>query len=129
VSRAVVDVGEPDDVERAVTAHDVVVYCAVVREHRRLAFRVNAQGTYNAIRAAVLAGHDRFVNTGPVRSVVGGFDGGYQLAAGGASELSGKSPPWSGTGLYQVGHCLSLLLCSCWRAHVLTLRVVLKLGR
>lgn len=104
VSRAIVDVGEADQVDRAVTGCDVVVYCAVVREHRRLAFRVNTQGTYNAIRAAVAAGHDRFVNSGPVRCIVGGFDGGYQLAAGGASELSGKSPPWSGTGLYQVSH-------------------------
>ena len=104
VSRAVVDVGEADEVERAASGSDVVVYCAVVREHRRLAFRVNTQGTYNAIRAAVAAGHDRFVNSGPVRCIVGGFDGGYQLAAGGASELSGKSPPWSGTGLYQVSH-------------------------
>ena len=99
-----VDVGEADEVERAASGSDVVVYCAVVREHRRLAFRVNTQGTYNAIRAAVAAGHDRFVNSGPVRCIVGGFDGGYQLAAGGASELSGKSPPWSGTGLYQVSH-------------------------
>ena len=53
-------------------------------------------------RAAVSAGHDRFINSGPVRSIVGGFDGGYQLAAGGAAELSGKSPPWCGVGLYQV---------------------------
>jgi nucleoside-diphosphate-sugar epimerase len=35
---------------------EVVVMCAVVREHREFAFRVNTQGTYNAIRAAVANG-------------------------------------------------------------------------
>ena len=46
VTRAAVDVAEASDVERAVVGSDVVIYCAVVREDRRLAFRVNTQGTY-----------------------------------------------------------------------------------
>ena len=35
------------------------------------AFDVNARGCYNAIRAAVDAGHGRFVNTSPMASLAG----------------------------------------------------------
>ena len=59
------DVASDADVSPAVAASGVVVFCAVVREHRELAFHVNVRGTFNAIRAAVAAGHDRFINSGP----------------------------------------------------------------
>ena len=50
---------------------DAIVNCAVMRPDRRLAFGVNVLGTYNAISAAVAAGHRRFINTGPHFSIVG----------------------------------------------------------
>jgi hypothetical protein len=53
VSTQRVDASDAAEVESAVAQADVVVMCAVVREHRELAFRVNTQGTFNAIRAAV----------------------------------------------------------------------------
>ena len=45
-------------------------------ENRQLAFDVNVRGCYNAIRAAVAAGHTRFVNSGPLASLVGHRVGG-----------------------------------------------------
>ena len=65
-----VDVASDADVSPAVSASGVVVFCAVVREHRELAFHVNVRGTFNAIRAAVAAGHDRFINSGPGETTV-----------------------------------------------------------
>ena len=65
-----VDVASDADVSHAVAASGVVVFCAVVREHRELAFHVNVRGTFNAIRAAVAAGHDRFINSGPGETTV-----------------------------------------------------------
>ena len=92
------DVASEAEVSPAVSASGVVVFCAVVREHRELAFHVNVRGTFNAIRAAVAAGHDRFVNSGPVDAVVGhGMAWGYQGAAGGMAEPSGATPPCAQT--------------------------------
>lgn len=43
-----VDASKAAEVEDAVAQSEVVVMCAVVREDRELAFRVNTQGTFNA---------------------------------------------------------------------------------
>ena len=86
--------------------------CAVVREHRELGFRVNTQGTFNAVRAAVANGHDRFVNSGPVDAVVGrGMTQGYLGAAAGMNEPSGSTPPWPGVGLYSITKGLGAEIC------------------
>eukprot|EP01051_Picozoa_sp_SAG22_P007092 SAG22_NODE_487_length_9870_cov_13.118821_16_plen_205_part_00 len=71
VDTAEVDVSDRAAVERVVATSSVVVFCAVVREHRQLGFDVNTRGTLNAIRAAVANGHDRFINSGPVDAIVG----------------------------------------------------------
>ncbi len=107
-----VDASDANEVELAVAQADVVIMCAVVREHRELAFRVNTQGTFNAIRAAVANGHDRFVNSGPVDAVVGrGMTQGYMGAATGIVEPSGSTPPWPGVGLYSITKGLGAEIC------------------
>ena len=64
------DVRDKAAVHAAAAADDIeaIVNCSVLRHHPRLSFEVNVQGTYNAVSAAVSAGHSRFVNTGPVPS-------------------------------------------------------------
>ena len=107
-----VDVSNAREVDTAVAQADVVIMCAVVREHRELGFRVNTQGTFNAIRAAVANGHDRFINSGPVDAVVGrGMTQGYFGAAAGMNEPSGSTPPWPGVGLYSITKGLGAEIC------------------
>ena len=66
-----VDIADAQAVSDATAGTDCTVVCAVVREHRQKAFDVNTRGCYNAIRAAVDAGHARFVNTSPMASLAG----------------------------------------------------------
>jgi nucleoside-diphosphate-sugar epimerase len=66
-----VDIADAQAVSDATVGTDCTVVCAVVREHPQKAFDVNTRGCYNAIRAAVKAGHARFVNTSPMASLVG----------------------------------------------------------
>jgi nucleoside-diphosphate-sugar epimerase len=66
-----VNIADAEGVLAASADVDATVVCAVVREHRERAFDVNVRGCYNAILAAVRAGHRRFVNTGPMACLVG----------------------------------------------------------
>eukprot|EP01048_Picozoa_sp_COSAG05_P014409 COSAG05_NODE_1631_length_4371_cov_4202.131554_4_plen_57_part_00 len=43
---------------------DLTMVLSVVRTHPVNGFRVNAQGVYNACKAAVKHGHTRLINTG-----------------------------------------------------------------
>jgi nucleoside-diphosphate-sugar epimerase len=112
-----VDIGDNEAVQTAVAQSDVVVNCAVVRERRGLAFRVNVLGTYYAIRAAVAAGHRRFINTGPSGTVVGPS---YRAFTG----INEQVPPWPGTGLYYItkglGHAITRVFSQNYALHVLT---------
>ena len=54
-----VDIADIDQVRRAAEGTDIIVNCSVLRPDRKLAFDVNTTGTYNAIHAALEAGHDR----------------------------------------------------------------------
>ena len=60
-----VDAGDYRQVRAAAEGTDAIVNCSVSRRDRRGAFDVNTRGTWNGLRAAVEAGHRRFVNTGP----------------------------------------------------------------
>ena len=60
-----VDISEYSEVAAATRGTDVTIVLSVVRTHPVLSFKVNAQGVYNAVKAAVAAGHERLVNTGP----------------------------------------------------------------
>ena len=112
-----VDIGENEAVRTAVAQNDVVVNCAVVRERRGLAFRVNVCGTYFAVRAAAAAGHRRFINTGPSGTVVGPS---YRAFTG----INEQVPPWPGTGLYYItkglGHEITRVFAQNTSLHVLT---------
>ena len=65
------NISDAAEVAAAAEGRDVIVNCAVIRDHRELAFRVNTQGTFNAVSSAVAAGHERFVNTGTEALVAG----------------------------------------------------------
>ena len=67
----IVDASDSEAVRASVEGSDIVINLAVVRPDRQAAFDVSTKGTYSAIRAAVDAGHDRFVNTGPHFTHVG----------------------------------------------------------
>ena len=66
-----VDAGDYRQVRAAAEGTDAIVNCPVSRRDRRAAFDVNTRGTWNALRAAVEAGHRRFVNTGPRFTLAG----------------------------------------------------------
>ena len=50
---------------------DTIINLSVLRPHRRVAFDVNARGTYNACAAAVHHGIRRVINTGPHFTITG----------------------------------------------------------
>ena len=103
-SRAL-DVADFDQVMAAAEGRDAIVNCAVLRSHRKTAFEVNTIGTYNAVRAAVEHGMDRFINTGPHFTVSGSI---YHRFDYGLSE---ELPAHSGTGLYAMSKSAGQEIC------------------
>eukprot|EP01052_Picozoa_sp_SAG31_P044571 SAG31_NODE_7825_length_1588_cov_2.447280_1_plen_87_part_10 len=57
-----VDISKYSEVAAATEGTDITIVLSVVRTHPVMSFRVNGQGVYNAIKAAVEAGHERFIN-------------------------------------------------------------------
>jgi nucleoside-diphosphate-sugar epimerase len=113
-----VDVADLDQVRRAAEGTDAIVNCSVLRPDRKLAFDVNTTGTYNAIRAAVENGHERFVNTGPHFTQVGPSYEYYDF------DIPEEVPLHSGTNLYAHSKSLGQEICRVFAAnypvHVLT---------
>jgi len=66
-----VDICNYDEVAAASSDTDVMMVLSVVRTHPKLSFDVNAQGVFNACKAAVANGHTRLINTGPWTVVAG----------------------------------------------------------
>ena len=100
-----VDVSDLDQVMAAAEGTDAIVNCSVLRSHRRVAFDVNTLGTYNAVRAAVELGMERFINTGPHFTVTGNV---YNRFDYGITE---EVPPHSGTGLYALTKSAGQEIC------------------
>jgi len=119
---AQVDVGDLEQVRRAAEGTDVIVNCSVQRQDRVGAFNVNTLGTYNAMRAAVELGHERFVNTGPHYTVVGPRYTRYDF------DLPESVPLHSGTQLYALTKSAGQEICRLFTVHhpiqVLTLLYV-----
>lgn len=115
----VLDIADADAVRRAAAECDVVVNCSVQRHDRVGAFAVNTWGTLNGVRAAIEAGHRRFINTGPRFTVVGPSYLEYDFG------IREEVPPHPGTGLYALSKSLGQEVCRIHAAqndiHVLTL--------
>jgi len=62
----VADVTDPEQVLEAARGMEAIINCTVVRRDPIQAFKVNALGCYNVMRAAVECGIRRVVHTGPL---------------------------------------------------------------
>ena len=106
-----VDVSDYELVRAAAEGTDAIVNCSVSRRDRRLAFDVNTRGTWNALRAAVELGHERFINTGPRFTIAGpaylDFDYGIRE----------EIPAHPGTGLYALTKSLGQEICRLYSEH------------
>jgi len=100
-----VDIADPDQVMAAAEGMDAIVNCSVLRNDRRLAFDVNTLGTYNAIRAAVEHGMDRFINTGPHFTLVGRSYTAYDF------DIREEVPPHPGLDLYAISKAAGQEIC------------------
>lgn len=60
-----VDITRGEQVRAAAEGADCLINCTVVRQHPELAFRVNCEGAYHVMRAAVELGIPRVIHTGP----------------------------------------------------------------
>ena len=100
-----VDASDLDAVIAAAEGMDAIVNLSVLRHDRRLAFDVNARGTYNACAAAVHHGIERVINTGPHFTIAGPT---YENS----DYLIGPDiPSQSGTGLYAITKSLGQEVC------------------
>ncbi len=114
-----VDVSNLDAVIAAAEGMDAIIDLSVLRHDRRLAFDVNARGTYNACAAAVHHGIERLINTGPHFTIAGPT---YENS----DHLIGPDvPSQSGTNLYAITKSLGQEICRVFTEnhdlHVLTL--------
>jgi nucleoside-diphosphate-sugar epimerase len=98
-----VDAADYAAVERAVEGCDAVINLSVVRWDASLAFRVNAFGTWNVLRAAVRHGVRRVIHTGPIWIGASGFDGdgAYEF------DIDPDAPYRSGSHVYPLSKHLS----------------------
>ena len=84
---------------------DAIVNLSVLRPDRKIAFDVNARGTYNACAAAVHHGIRRVINTGPHFTITGPT---YENS----DHLIGPDvPSQSGTLLYAITKSLGQEIC------------------
>lgn len=102
----VVDVADPRQVLDAARGMEAIVNCSVVRPHPVEAFRVNALGAYNVMRAAVECGIRRVVHTGPQQVSFAG-PAGYWYDFG----VSPDVPPRPGASLYILTKFLGQEIC------------------
>jgi hypothetical protein len=107
-----VDISNYSEVASATQGTDVTIVLSVVRTHPVMSFRVNGQGVYNAIKAAVAAGHERLVNTGPKNDNMFNFS------------VTEEMPWHTGIGLYSmtkgIGHEIARVFSANHPIHVLT---------
>jgi hypothetical protein len=99
------DVTDEQKVRQAAEGMDAIINLSVVRQHPTLAFRVNAQGCYHVMQAAVEHGIRRVINTGPHFTVAGPSYEGFDFG------LHPDAPPQPGTGLYPLTKSLGQDIC------------------
>lgn len=100
-----VDVSSLEQVRKAAKGQDAILNLSVLREHRRIAFDVNALGCYNIMKAAVEHGIRRVINTGPHFTVTGPL---YEDLDHG---IIPDVPPHSSTILYALTKSLGQEIC------------------
>ena len=100
-----VDIADRAAVDSAIAGTDAVVNLSVMRLDRKLAFDVNCNGVYNAIRAAVSAGHARFINTGPHFTITGSLYVDYDFG------IDENVPAHPGVNLYSLSKALGQEIC------------------
>ena len=106
-----VDVSSMEQVQRAAEGMDAILNLSVLREHRRIAFDVNARGCYNIMRAAVDHGIRRVINTGPHFTITG------PLYEGIDHGITPDVPPHPSTILYALTKSLGQEICRVFSQH------------
>ena len=101
----IVDMASADQVMKAAAGMDAIINCSVLREHRQIAFDVNAGGCYNMMRAAVTHNIKRIINTGPHFTIAGPSYENYDFM------ITEGIPPHAGTGLYALTKSLGQEIC------------------
>ena len=100
-----VDMSSIAEVMDAAEGMDAIINCSVLREHRKIAFDVNARGCYNMMRAAVQHDIKRVINTGPHFTIAGPSYENYDFM------INEQIPPHAGTGLYALTKSLGQETC------------------
>ena len=99
------DVTSADQVMKACDGMDAVLNLSVLRQHRKIAFKVNSEGCYNVMHAAVKHKIRRVINTGPHFTITGpsyeSFDHG----------ITPNVPAHSGTNIYALSKSLGQEIC------------------
>ena len=103
VTSAAVDIRDKASVWEAANGASHLVICAVSRWQRRSSFDVNMRGVMNGITAAIAAGHDRFITTGPHWTLAGAQE---QLSL--SYGIGEDTVPHPGAGLYGITKGLGL---------------------
>ncbi len=106
-----VDVASLDQVRNAAKGMDAILNLSVLRNHRQLAFDVNARGCYNMMLAAVEHGIRRIINTGPHFTVAGRTYEAFDFA------ITPDAPPQPGTNLYALTKSLGQETCRVFTQH------------
>lgn len=78
---------------KAAEGMDAIISCAVLREHRKVAFDVNTFGCYNIMRSAVTHNITRVIHTGPHFTIAGSTYENYDFM------ITEEVPPHAGADL------------------------------
>ncbi len=101
----IVDVSSIDQVVKAAEGMDAIINCSVLREHRRIAFDVNALGCYSTMKAAVEHNIKRVINTGPFFAISGPTYENYDFM------INEEITSHSGTNLYALTKSVGQEIC------------------
>lgn len=105
------DVTSQEQVMQGSAGMDAIVNLSVVRRDPELAFRVNSEGCYHIMRAAVEHGIRRVVNTGPHFTITGPSYEQFDFG------IHPDVPPQPGTGLYPITKSLGHEICRVFAEH------------
>ena len=100
-----IDVADLDAVVDAAEGMDAIINLSVLRDDRKIAFDVNARGSYNVMTAAVTHGVRRVVNTGPHFTLSGATYERFDY------DVGPDIPAQPGTNLYALTKSLGHEIC------------------